>query len=360
MKITYPHMGSLNMILKTMFEGINIEVVEPPPVTNKTLSIGVKYSPEFVCLPYKINLGNFIEALENGADTIIMLGGIGPCRFGYYGQAQRETLIDLGYKFNMIILDPPHGRLIDFLKELSSYFPDVHWRDALKAFIFAVQKMIIADKFEKKLLILRAHENETGITTKIFEKYIDGIKNAKNKRELDSIYKEGLEKLKQNATIKREIQLKVALVGEIYLMLEPFSNLDICRSLNELGIEVTKTDFLSDYLINSAFKLPQRVEFKKYAHGYLERDIGGHGLNTVANTVKYAEKNYDGIIQIFPFTCTPEIVAEGIIAKISSDKNIPVMSLSYDEKTGEAGYQTRLEAFKDLLERRRLKNIKKY
>ncbi|MDI3309909.1 MAG: hypothetical protein QJR05_00535, partial [Thermoanaerobacterium sp.] len=196
--------------------------------------------------------------------------------------------------------------------------------------------------------------------TKIFEKYIDGIKNAKNKEELDSIYKEGLEKLKQNATIKREIQLKVALVGEIYLMLEPFSNLDICRSLNELGIEVTKTDFLSDYLINSAFKLPQRVEFKKYAHGYLERDIGGHGLNTVANTVKYAEKNYDGIIQIFPFTCTPEIVAEGIIAKISSDKNIPVMSLSYDEKTGEAGYQTRLEAFKDLLERRRLKNIKKY
>ncbi|AGB18426.1 hypothetical protein [Thermoanaerobacterium thermosaccharolyticum] len=358
MKITYPHMGSLNMILKTMFEGINIEVVEPPPVTNKTLSIGVKYSPEFACLPYKINLGNFIEALEKGADTIIMLGGVGPCRFGYYGQVQKETLIDLGYDFKMIILDPPHGRLIDFLKELSGYFPGVYWKDALKAFIFAVQKMIAADNLEKHLLILRAHEDKIGVTTKIYEKYVEGLKYAKNKKELDYIYREGVEKIKQNANVKRDIQLKIALVGEIYLMLEPFSNMDICKSLNELGIEVTKTDYLSDYLINSAFKLPQKLEFKRYAHGYLERDIGGHGLNTVANTVKYAEKNYDGIIQIFPFTCTPEIVAESIIAKISNDKNIPVMSLSYDEKTGEAGYQTRLEAFKDLLERQKINALK--
>lgn len=116
MKITYPNMGSLNMILKTMFEGIGVEVVDPPPSTNKTLTLGVRNSHEFVCLPFKINVGNFIEALDKGADTIIMLGGIGPCRFGYYGQVQKEILKDLGYDFKMIIVDPPHGRLIDFLK----------------------------------------------------------------------------------------------------------------------------------------------------------------------------------------------------------------------------------------------------
>ncbi|HHY80232.1 MAG TPA: hypothetical protein GX516_07810, partial [Thermoanaerobacter sp.] len=147
------------------------------------------------------------------------------------------------------------------------------------------------------------------------------------------------------------------LVGEIYMLLEPFTNMDISKSLNELGVEVTKTEYLSDYLINSAFKLPQRMEFKKNARGYLERDIGGHGLNTVANTVKYAKLNYDGVIHILPFTCTPEIVAQGIIAKISRDYNIPVMSLVYDENTGQAGYQTRLEAFVDLLYRKRMEVI---
>lgn len=355
MRITYPHMGSINMILKTMFEGIGIDVVEPPPITNHTLSLGVKYSPEFACLPLKINLGNFIESLDKGADTIIMLGGVGPCRFGYYGQVQREALKDLGYNFKMIIVEPPHGRLIDFLSELSEDFPGIGYKEAIKAFIFAVSKMIAADKLEKQLLISRAHEDKNGITTKIYEKYIKGIKDAKTKSDVNDILREGIKKIKQNSNIMKDIQLKVAVVGEIYLLLEPFSNMDICKALNELGIEVTKTEYLSDYLKNSAFKLPQRLEFKRYAHGYLERDIGGHGLNTVANTVKYAKKNYDGIIQVFPFTCTPEIVAQGIIAKVGTDMNIPVMSLSYDENTGQAGYQTRLEAFTDLLERRKMK-----
>lgn len=357
MKITYPHMGSLNMILKTMFEGIGVEVIEPPPSTNKTLTLGVRNSHEFACLPFKINVGNFIEALDKGADTIIMLGGIGPCRFGYYGQVQKEILNDLGYDFKMIIVDPPHGRLIDFLKELASYFPNVDGKTALKSFIFAVKKMIAADKLEKFLLKLRAHEDKPGVTTKIYEEYMKKLEKAKTHKEVNKIVVEAMKKIKENANVQRKIQLKVALVGEIYMLLEPFTNMDIGKSLNELGVEVTKTEYLSDYLINSAFKIPQRVEFKKNARGYLEKDIGGHGLNTVANTVKYAKLNYDGVIHILPFTCTPEIVAQGIIIRVGRDYNIPVMSLVYDENTGQAGYQTRLEAFVDLLQRKRTEAI---
>ncbi|ADD02890.1 conserved hypothetical protein [Thermoanaerobacter mathranii subsp. mathranii str. A3] len=357
MKITYPNMGSLNMILKTMFEGIGVEVVDPPPSTNKTLTLGVRNSHEFVCLPFKINVGNFIEALDKGADTIIMLGGIGPCRFGYYGQVQKEILKDLGYDFKMIIVDPPHGRLIDFLKELASYFPNVDGKTALKSFVFAVKKMIAADRLEKFLLKHRAHEDKPGVTTKIYEEYMKKLEKAQTGKEVDKIVAEAMKKIKENANVQRKIQLKVALVGEIYMLLEPFTNMDISKSLNELGVEVTKTEYLSDYLINSAFKLPQRMEFKKNARGYLERDIGGHGLNTVANTVKYAKLKYDGVIHILPFTCTPEIVAQGIIAKISRDYNIPVMSLVYDENTGQAGYQTRLEAFVDLLYRKRMEVV---
>lgn len=357
MKITYPHMGSLNMVLKTMFDGIGIDVVEPPPITNKTLSIGVKYSPEFACLPLKINLGNFIEALEKGADTIITLGGKGPCRFGYYGQVQREILKDLGYNFKMMIVEPPHGRLVDFLNELSSDFPSIGWKEALKSFILAVHKMIAADKLEKQLYISRAHEEKVGVTTKIYDDYLSYLWNTKNNNEINAVLKEGLKKLQSHATKFRDNQLKVAVVGEIYLLLEPFSNMDICKALNELGVEVIKTEYLSDYLKNSAIKFPQRLEFKKNAHGYLERDIGGHGLNTVANTVRYAKKHYDGIIQVFPFTCTPEIVAQSIIIRVSKDFNMPVISLSYDENTGQLGYQTRIEAFVDLIERRKAKSI---
>ena len=61
----------------------------------------------------------------------------------------------------------------------------------------------------------------------------------------------------------------------------------------------------------------------------------------------------DGVIQILPFGCMPEIVAESIIPTISKDLDIPAMTLTVDELTGEAGYQTRLEAFVDLLSRRK-------
>ena len=113
-------MGNAYIPLKTFFEQLNVSVVVPPKCSKKTLELGVKYSPEFACLPLKINIGNFIEALEIGADTIVMAGGIGPCRFGYYGEVQREILTSLGYKFDMIILEPPKGHFLEVVGKFMS------------------------------------------------------------------------------------------------------------------------------------------------------------------------------------------------------------------------------------------------
>jgi predicted nucleotide-binding protein (sugar kinase/HSP70/actin superfamily) len=64
----------------------------------------------------------------------------------------------------------------------------------------------------------------------------------------------------------------------------------------------------------------------------------------------------DGIIHVFPFTCMPEIVAQNIQVKVSKELDNPVLTQIISEQTGEAGYQTRLEAFLDvLLERREYK-----
>ncbi|MCL1829778.1 MAG: hypothetical protein FWG32_09870, partial [Oscillospiraceae bacterium] len=70
-------------------------VVPPPPITALTLEIGAKHSPESVCLPFKYNLGNFIQALENGADILMCAGG--GCRYGLYGEVHEQILKELGY-----------------------------------------------------------------------------------------------------------------------------------------------------------------------------------------------------------------------------------------------------------------------
>ena len=62
---------------------------------------------------------------------------------------------------------------------------------------------------------------------------------------------------------------------------------------------------------------------------------------------------FDGVVQLAPFACRPVIVAKSIIPAVSKDYGIPVLTLFIDEQTGKAGVQTRLEAFVDLLEKRR-------
>ncbi|NLN13967.1 MAG: CoA protein activase, partial [Tissierellia bacterium] len=69
----------------------------------------------------------------------------------------------------------------------------------------------------------------------------------------------------------------------------------------------------------------------------------------------YKNRGYDGAIQILPLNCMPEIVAKSILKNVSRDLDFPIMTLVVDEMTGEAGYVTRLEAFVDLVSKRREK-----
>ena len=85
---------------------------------------------------------------------------------------------------------------------------------------------------------------------------------------------------------------------------------------------------------------------------YLKRDIGGEGWETVGHKV-LGSKHYDGLVHLAPFTCMPEIVAQNIMS--STKENLPVLTIFCDEQMGKPGMLTRVEAFVDLLKRRREK-----
>ena len=87
----------------------------------------------------------------------------------------------------------------------------------------------------------------------------------------------------------------------------------------------------------------------------MKRAIGGECLETVGDTVFAAKNGIDGIVHIMPFSCMPEIVAQNILPKVSREEDIPVLELILDEQTGKAGNITRIEAFIDLVMRRKLR-----
>ena len=101
--MTFPHMGEYHYAIRALADLTGADVLVPPKITRKTIELGAKHSPEFVCVPFKYNLGNFIEALDRGANVVVQVGG--GCRFSYYAEVQEAILRDLGYEFEFIRLE---------------------------------------------------------------------------------------------------------------------------------------------------------------------------------------------------------------------------------------------------------------
>ena len=356
MIVTFPHMGTMHITLRALFSELGLEVLNPPAITKKTMDLGTQYSPEMACLPFKMMLGNFIESLEQGADTVITCGGVGPCRLGYYAEVQKNILKELGFNFEMIVIEP---NVIDILKILHRITPGKSWRDIYYTFTLAGAKMTALDSTEQKLCSIRPRERDLGTADLIWQQFVKKIEAAQDiscvkaagaacNKEMDKVgMKEGCN------------PLRIGIVGEIYVMLEPFINQDMVRQLGNMGVEVHKTMSLTNYVrvhlqrnrqYHNAYQ-----QIADMAKPYLGHYVGGHAVKSIGCTVQMSKAGFDGIIQVFPFTCMPEIIAKNILPQVSKEVNIPVLSLAFDEQSGEAGVLTRLEAFIDLLEYRRSK-----
>lgn len=97
-------MGRIDIPLKALLLSLGAKIVIPPTNSNEALEIGVKNSIEGICLPYKLNLANYIMALEKGANTLMMFQAPGSCRLGNYTKMAQKTLKKMGYEFDMVIL----------------------------------------------------------------------------------------------------------------------------------------------------------------------------------------------------------------------------------------------------------------
>ncbi len=357
-KVAFPHMGNIYIAWGSALRRLGIEPYIPPYTSKRTLSLGTKNSPESICLPYKLILGNFIEAIEGGADYVAMISSPGICRLGEYGAGIQNTLEDMGYHANYIELQLYDGikGMFRFLTQLSGVKNPV---TILRAIVFAFRKVFAADRMETMLSFYRAREIKTGDAEKAFKKGMKLIYEANHYRELKKAEKEAKAMMQKVEIDPKRDVLHVDLTGEIYLVQDPFSNQNIERELGKMGVQTRRTltvsSFLKDAIIPKMFvKGETHLERAfRLAKPYLARDIGGDSLECVSDIVYANEKGKDGIIHISPFTCMPEIMSQNFFPAMRENCEIPILPLIMDEQTGKAGYITRLEAFVDLMRRRK-------
>ena len=114
--VAWPRMGNIDLSMEALVSNVGAKIVMPPRNSNEALEIGVKNSIEGICLPYKLNLANYIMALEKGANTLMMFQAPGSCRFGNYTKMAQKTLKKMGYEFDMCVFDMYQSKMVQTLK----------------------------------------------------------------------------------------------------------------------------------------------------------------------------------------------------------------------------------------------------
>jgi predicted nucleotide-binding protein (sugar kinase/HSP70/actin superfamily) len=363
MIISFPNMGPNWVAFKTLFETLDpsIQVVIPDPTNREAIKIGVKYSPEFVCFPFKATLGDFVNAIKKGADTLVMAIDCGPCRFGFYHAVQERLLHDMGYKHVRVIpLD--QADLLEFkwvktLREVSGISGLFAYPKYVKAVIIFLKKAKLLNDIQTAEGLFRAYERNLGDTSRVLNKILKKLDQANTLKELrnfKNVIKEDFNTIDVDKSLN---PLKVMLSGEIHISLEPYVNNDIRRKLGELGVEIHQFLSLYDWVVHKFHLNYHRKWLEHLARPYIPMDIGGEAIWVIGSYVDAARSGFDGFVHSYPFTCMPEVTARTILTnKLKKIYDLPIIYFSFDEHSDAyGGFRTRIEAFVDLMEGRRKK-----
>lgn len=293
MKLGVPRFGIYSGAIKSFMESLGVEVVMPARITRDMIKLGVANSSDFMCYPYKVILGQAIWCLEQGATNLIMFNSCGLCRLKHYYQLEERALRDLGYSFNMNVLTKKN-----FKKEIKKLF---------------------------------------------------GISYLKAYKEFKDLYSR-VKKVEENSYRFTEARvLRIGIVGEVYTCWEPDINFDMIRKLQRQGVNVHMAVTATDYLRGST-KMGKEEE--REAKVLLSQELGGHGFESICNTIWYGKNGFDGVIHLMPLSCMPESTVETLMDYAADKYGIPLYRFPIDEASFEVGFNTRLETFVSMLRRR--------
>ncbi len=351
------NMGHLNIAVGTIFEKLGLETKIAGPLSDEIVELGRELAPEFICYPMVTLLGQIRSMIDQGVSRVVMIQGKGKCRLGWYAQIMETILNRAGYKVRIYGIDSPFplkekGKA--FLEQVKEIFGSPKAPLVAEAIILAFKKMFCADAANDILRQVRAKERVRGSGDKIYNKFVPKLDNVTDARGLRAVFEEYKREMMAIPIIDED-PLKIMIIGEIYVINEPFVTKDVEKMLGsmEQRIRVYKNLDVSNWVKTHLLMSPKAVfEHKRVVRAatrYLPVSVGGHGQESIGEAVLAKKAGMDGIIHLFPFTCMPEIIAQNVLVQISEDLDLPILSLMISEQTGIAGLKTRLEAFCDVL-----------
>lgn len=301
------------------FKSLGVEVVLSDKTTTATINEGTKYVVSDTCFPIKVYAGHVINLLNKGCDVIFV-----------------PSIQSTGYKVN-------NCSKIRGLPEII--------RNVINRPFIMIEPTL--DKTENIGLydFCKNTACQLGITdTKEIKKAMDAgweMYNSFMEMTKSGIsYNEALNNALNGKFVKKSVDivkpLSVVIMAHGYNLFDERISLNLIKKLEKMGVKVYTSLNISREQQQEALKKLGEIQY--WAN---ELELTGCAAHYLLN------KKVDGIIALSAFGCGPDSLMVDEISHHCKEKGMPLIHLTIDEHTGEAGFITRIEAFVDMLMRKK-------
>lgn len=306
------------------FNDLGIKIVLSDVTTKQTMSEGAGLVVTETCLPIKIYVGHILNLIKKGVKNILV-PSLQSVDTKIYNCSKIRGLPDLirnviKEDFNMIeaTLDKSEKNqgLYEFLSECVAPFG-------------------ITDK----KLIKKASKagwrcyNNFHVMTKSGMPYSKALSYAL----------QGKVVIGSNT---KEYPISIALIGHGYNIYDDRACMKIVDKLEKMDVKVCTSLQLSSEQLDEGIASLNKDKY--WANEDEMTGTAGHYLK---------DNKIDGVVTVTAFGCGPDSLMVEIITRKAKQFNKPLLNLTIDEQTGEAGFITRLEAFVDMLFRKKRASI---
>ncbi|MCR4434710.1 MAG: acyl-CoA dehydratase activase-related protein [Clostridiales bacterium] len=297
---------------KTFFEELGAEIVVSDRTTKKILDDGVKSCVDEACLPVKLFHGHVIN-LKDRVDCLFI---------------PRYTSISRGE-----YVCPKFGGLPDMIRNSFEELPqiigtEINLRKSNAAAFKAALEIGSYFCSHKKRIERACHM--------ALKAYGDFVKQGVNGKFPGDLLDGSQPKAVAGS---RNGRLNIVVIGHAYNLYDSYINMDLVYKLRCSNANVITVENVSEEIINE-----KSAQLFKRMFWNFGRKAAGTALHILDRS------DIDGVIYLMSFGCgIDSFVCDLVERKLRHSRDIPFTILTIDEHSGEAGLNTRLEAFLDMI-----------
>ncbi len=295
----------------SFFQNLGAEVIVSQKTNKEILDMGVKNTVDEACIPVKIFHGHVVDLKD---------------RVDYLFIPRIKSIFKNEY------ICPKFSGLPEMIKHSISELPKVIDTEIN---FFKSRKRLNNTIYEIGKYISNDHKSIMSAYGKACLEY---KRHRKNIEDGEAVSIDGVKILNQINDSKLQGK-KVMVMGHPYNVYDTYLNIDILDKIKSNEAIVSTPEMIGDKCT---------IEYSKKFNGNLSWTFARKLVGTALYLID--TKSVDGIIYISTFGCGVDSVVADLVEKlIRRHTNIPFALITLDEHSGEAGINTRIEAFMDMI-----------